>query len=359
MIGVSDSASRIAPTRPSIMSLGATTSAPASTWLTAVRASSSSVASLSTSSPSRTLQWPCDVYSHMQTSVTRTRSGKRARSARRARWTMPSSSYAPDPSSSFSSGIPKTITAATPSAPSSSTSPTTLSTEWRPRPGSSGLGRASGPMKSGITKSSRWSRVSRTRPRNPLVRRRRRSRVTGNVLTPEAYAHERPSQRVAVPDPHAGVPAAEAETFVERDDVLVAAEVDHVQVAQLGEQAPHQLGADAATLVLREHLDERDVRAEDAVADRGEESEDAISVRGDHDVTAPSEDVEMACRRRRLRPVDEEPLQMLGVDAVEVGPVLDHASNLRVAKRARAPKIAPRPASHANSRATAPQGSTS
>ena len=53
MIGVSarpssSSAARIAPTRPSIMSLGATTSAPARAWLTAVRASSSSEASLST-----------------------------------------------------------------------------------------------------------------------------------------------------------------------------------------------------------------------------------------------------------------------------------------------------------------------
>ena len=53
MIGVSpkpssSSAARIAPTRPSIMSLGATTSAPARAWETAVRASSSSDASLST-----------------------------------------------------------------------------------------------------------------------------------------------------------------------------------------------------------------------------------------------------------------------------------------------------------------------
>src|SRR6266513_2639448 len=48
----SSRAARIAATRPSIMSLGQTISAPASAWLTAVRASNSSVASLSTSSPS-------------------------------------------------------------------------------------------------------------------------------------------------------------------------------------------------------------------------------------------------------------------------------------------------------------------
>ena len=59
MIGVCGSCSRIAATRPSIMSLGQTTSAPASTCETAVRAISSSDASLSTS-PSEpiTPQWP-------------------------------------------------------------------------------------------------------------------------------------------------------------------------------------------------------------------------------------------------------------------------------------------------------------
>ncbi len=66
---------RIAPIRPSIMSLGATTSAPASAWEIAVLASSSIVRSLSTS-PSRTNpQWPCEVYSQRQTSVITTRSG--------------------------------------------------------------------------------------------------------------------------------------------------------------------------------------------------------------------------------------------------------------------------------------------
>ena len=44
----SSSAARITPTRPSIMSLGAITSAPARAWLVAVRASSSSEPSLST-----------------------------------------------------------------------------------------------------------------------------------------------------------------------------------------------------------------------------------------------------------------------------------------------------------------------
>ena len=60
---------RIAPTRPSIMSDGATISAPARACDSASRTSSSSVASLSTSLPSIAPQWPWSVYSHMQTSV--------------------------------------------------------------------------------------------------------------------------------------------------------------------------------------------------------------------------------------------------------------------------------------------------
>ena len=96
------------------MSLGATTSAPASTWLTAVRARSSSVSSLSTSPSCSTPQWPWLVYSQRQTSVTSVRPGTSARSARSARCTMPSASQAPLPSSSFSSGMPNSSTARTP-----------------------------------------------------------------------------------------------------------------------------------------------------------------------------------------------------------------------------------------------------
>ena len=69
------SSARIAPTRPSIMSLGATMSAPARAWLTAARASSSSEASLSTPPSARTTpQWPWLVYSQRQTSVITTSS---------------------------------------------------------------------------------------------------------------------------------------------------------------------------------------------------------------------------------------------------------------------------------------------
>ena len=59
----------MAPTRPSIISEGATISAPAFTWDRAVFESTSNVLSLSTVSPQRMPQWPWLVYSHMHTSV--------------------------------------------------------------------------------------------------------------------------------------------------------------------------------------------------------------------------------------------------------------------------------------------------
>ena len=49
-------------------------------------------------------------------------------------------------------------------------------------PGSSSFASGSGATKSGITNSSSESRVSRTSPRSEAVRRKRRSRVTGNAL---------------------------------------------------------------------------------------------------------------------------------------------------------------------------------
>ena len=97
----------MAPTRPSIMSDGATTSAPASACDTAVRASSSRVGSLRTVPSSTMPQWPWLVYSHRHTSVITSRSGTRSFTARTACWMMPSSAYASDARASFSAGTPK------------------------------------------------------------------------------------------------------------------------------------------------------------------------------------------------------------------------------------------------------------
>ena len=201
MIGVSarpcsSSAARSAPTRPSIMSLGATASAPASAWATAVRASRSSVASLSTTPSARsTPQWPWLVYSHRQRSVMTSRSGWAALIARVASWTTPSSSHAPEPCSSLSAGRPNSSTPGMPSSaaiPASSTAP---SIERWSTPGSDGIGvRRSPPATTNIGRI-RWetdSSVSRTRPRRRPVRRSRRSRVAGNTTEIIGFALRSP-----------------------------------------------------------------------------------------------------------------------------------------------------------------------
>ena len=58
----------------------------------------------------------------------------------------------------------------------------------RAMPGSSSFTSGSGATKSGMTNWSSERRVSRTSPRSEAVRRKRRSRVTGNELTPGWYA---------------------------------------------------------------------------------------------------------------------------------------------------------------------------
>ena len=78
----SSSAARMAATRPSIMSLGATMSAPAWASETAVRASRARVESLSMSivvavAVTTMPQWPCEVYSQRQTSAMRTSGSQR------------------------------------------------------------------------------------------------------------------------------------------------------------------------------------------------------------------------------------------------------------------------------------------
>ena len=73
---------------------------------------------------------------------------------------------------------------------------TAPSTVCRESAGRRSFGSASGATNSGCTRSSSETVVSRTRSRSAPVRRSRRSRVVGNVLTGKAYALpvERPGQ---------------------------------------------------------------------------------------------------------------------------------------------------------------------
>ena len=111
------------------------------------------------------------VYSQRQTSVSSDELREARAAARAARcWTTPSSSQAPEPSSSFSSGIPKRMTAPTPrpqrARPPRATSVVDREAAERRQPARSRT--ASGPTKSGKTKSSRSSRVSRTSARSAV-----------------------------------------------------------------------------------------------------------------------------------------------------------------------------------------------
>src|SRR6266542_1625696 len=182
----SSRARRIAATRPSIMSEGATTSTPALACDSAAFARSGSVASLSTSPSRITPQWPCEVNSSRQTSVTTRICGTSFFSRRTVSWTAAPSSQASLPISSFLSGIPKRMTAGTPSERSSCASATASSGERRETPGREEIGcRRPFPWrtKNPATKRSAERRVSRTSARRAGERRSRRRRRIGNPVT--------------------------------------------------------------------------------------------------------------------------------------------------------------------------------
>ena len=176
------SASRILATWPSIMPDGATTSAPAAAWETAIRPNTSRVSSLRIS-PLRTIpQWPWSVYSHRQTSVITTTSDTDALRVRMASWTMPWSSKLSPPTSSFSEGMPKRSTAGMPRAAAASTSPANRSKDQRWTPGMEGIPSATPrPWTTNKGRIRSWARssVSRTSRRSPRLRRSLRSRPRG------------------------------------------------------------------------------------------------------------------------------------------------------------------------------------
>jgi hypothetical protein len=64
----------------------------------------------------------------------------------------------------------------------------------------------------------------------------------------------------------------EPEPLIERDQVGVADDVDHVEAGERGEDPADQLGPDALSAPLPADLEERDVGGEDHIADRGDET---------------------------------------------------------------------------------------
>src|SRR5450631_3145843 len=174
---------RIAPTRPSIMSLGATMSAPASAWLRAARAIASSDRSLSTCPSRRMPQCPCEVYSHKHTSVIPTMSGTSSLIAAIASWTSPRGSQLELPNSSLCSVTPNRSTAGTPTSNARAARMATTSADIREWPGIASMGSSRpSPAIANIGRIS-WStdsRCSRTMRRTVAVRRSRRGRTAGN-----------------------------------------------------------------------------------------------------------------------------------------------------------------------------------
>ena len=191
------------------MSLGPTTSAPAAAWLTAVRASSSSVASLSTSLAVehaavavRGVLAEADVGQEHQLRESR-RAARAARAARsRPRPTRPSRPRPSPRGSRTASRRARRAHAA------SSASATSSSTEWRPSAGRSGFGSVRRPDEERETKSSRSRRVSRTSERRRSLRRSRRRRVAGKALSHNLRAASRASPPKTAPSATSHAPPA-------------------------------------------------------------------------------------------------------------------------------------------------------
>ena len=211
------------PTRPSIMSDGATMSAPAAACDSAARTSCSTVGVVGDFSPStRRPQWPCDVYSQRQTSVTTSKSGdlllERAHRGLHGRLRVVRRR---SPLSSFASGSPNSSTPGTPSALAAAASLTTSSTDsWKHaghRRDFARAGRCRCTTNSGYRNMSGLSRVSRTSdadrgrsPQPPEAARadraaQRRSAPTGVRIGRRACAHAATLGR-------SGDPAAAAES---------------------------------------------------------------------------------------------------------------------------------------------------
>ena len=166
------------------MSEGATTSAPARACETATRASSGSVASLSTSPSRMTPQWPWDVYSSRQTSVITAMSRNRVldppHRLLQRRAVVPGFAAGlvlpvgdPEEENGRDPGAVEGLRFAQRLRPERAGPPRA---ETRSARAASGRART----KSGATSCSAESRVSRTSPRSAGERRNRRMRTWGN-----------------------------------------------------------------------------------------------------------------------------------------------------------------------------------
>ena len=95
---------------------------------------------------------------------------------------------------------------------------------------------------------------------------------------------------------------------VERLDLRVAHDVDHVEVDQSVHEPSNKLGAYACTLGVPENFRKKDALGEHPVGERVDESDDGSGVvAGDDDVSAVLEKSEMLVRIGRSGPTFKEP----------------------------------------------------
>jgi hypothetical protein len=94
-----------------------------------------------------------------------------------------------------------------------------------------------------------------------------------------------------ITDRHAAA-ALEAESLIERDDVVVAEQVDHVDLSESLSQPPDEFGADAPVLPVSDHLEVWDVCSGDAIAEGRDETDDPpwILLHGEYDMITSVQD---------------------------------------------------------------------
>jgi len=115
------------------------------------------------------------------------------------------------------------------------------------------------------------------------------------------------------------------EPLVERLELGIANEVDHVEAVELGQDPPDKLAADPLSPAVWEHLEQRDERAQDAVADGGDEADDRphSAVAREDDRMAAAQDLQVPLGGQRRRPVGEEASNVCCGQAADVGRVDD------------------------------------
>lgn len=107
-------------------------------------------------------------------------------------------------------------------------------------------------------------------------------------------------------------------------------------MAEPGEEHPDELRPDSPTLMAGQHLQPRYERGQHPVADRVHEADDPISVGCDDHPVAAVQDGEQLSGRRRCRPADEEPGELLRAQAADVVGEGDHLSMVCHAAQPRA-----------------------